>query len=101
MGRDAAASAVVRLSFVPPERTLTQTFALSLDGTRLVFDALSFDAGGKQSLWLRSLDASVPQQLNGTENGRGPFWSPDSRMIAFFADGKLKKMSVPEGSPQT
>jgi len=29
-----------------------------------------------------------------------PFWSPDSRFIAYFAQGKLKKMEVPEGPPQ-
>src|SRR5262249_25087693 len=46
------------------------------------------------------LDASVAQLLPGTENGFVPFWSPDSRFIGFFADDKLKKISVSGGLPQ-
>ncbi len=34
----------------------------------------------------------------GTENASFPFWSPDSRFIAFFADGKLKKVDL-TGAP--
>ena len=30
-----------------------------------------------------------------------PFWSPDSRMLAFFADGKLKKIAADGGEPET
>ena len=97
---DSAAADIVRLSIVPPERTLVPTFALSPDGTRLVFSAIPID-GGKQLLWMRSLDHEAPQPLKGTENGQGAFWSPDGRSIAFFADGKLKRMALPDGSPQT
>jgi Tol biopolymer transport system component len=49
-------------------------------------------------LWLRPLDGSPPRPLPGTEGGTFPFWSPDSRHIAFFADGKLKRIDL-EGSP--
>lgn len=66
------------------------------DGLRLVFPAT--DADGKNLLWLRSLDSPAFQPIAGTEEGIDPFWSPDSRLIAFFAQGKLKKID-PSGGP--
>jgi hypothetical protein len=30
-----------------------------------------------------------------------PFWSPDSRFIGFIEDGKLKKISLADGAPET
>jgi hypothetical protein len=41
------------------------------------------------------------RELPGTESPTGPFWSPDSRSIAFFADRKLKRVEVSGGTPQT
>ncbi len=52
-------------------------------------------------LWVRSLDGLSAQALAGTEFGGYPFWSPDSRFIAFFQGGKLKKIDVAGGSPVT
>ena len=72
---------------------------ISPDGRRLVWGAV--EAGGKSQLWVRSLDEVAAQPLNGTDNGFFPFWSPDSRTIGFFADGKLKKVAVAGGSAQT
>src|SRR5439155_24385515 len=40
------------------------------------------------------------QPLPGTEEGQYPFWSPDSRYIGFFAQGKLKKIAVTGGPVQ-
>jgi len=69
--------------------------AFSPDGRHIVFGARAAD--GKNQLWLRPLDSATAQPLAGTENGRFPFWSPDSRSIAFFADGKLKRMDTAGG----
>jgi Tol biopolymer transport system component len=41
------------------------------------------------------------QPLPGTDGGSAPFWSPDNRSIGFFADGKLKRLDLGSGSPQT
>ena len=41
------------------------------------------------------------QSLAGTEGATYPFWSPDSRFIAFLAQGKLKKIDVSGGAPVT
>jgi Tol biopolymer transport system component len=72
--------------------------ALSPDGTKLVFGAHVAKEG--EQLWLRSLETGIMQPLPGTAGGMFPFWSPDSRWIAFFADGKLKKIAVSGGPAQ-
>jgi eukaryotic-like serine/threonine-protein kinase len=71
--------------------------ALSPDGTRIVFGAKPKD--GKTQLWLRRLDSSVAQPLPGTEGADFPFWSPDSRWVAFGQERKLKKIDVQGGPP--
>jgi len=73
--------------------------ALSPDGHFLVFIAIGMD--GRSFLWLRSMDAEEPRKLEGTEGAAYPFWSPDSRSVAFFAGGKMKRMTVPDGAAQT
>jgi serine/threonine-protein kinase len=71
--------------------------ALSPDGTRLVF--VSRNADGQAYLNTRRLDESSASVIAGTAGARGPFFSPDSRWIAFWADRKLKKVSVAGGTP--
>ena len=65
---------------------------------RLVFVA---SGDGQPRLWLRPLDAMTAEPLAGTEGASYPFWSPDSRSIGFFAGGKLKRLDIAAGSPQT
>src|SRR5437867_1847559 len=72
--------------------------AISPDGKRLAFVATS---GGKTQLWIRPLDSVTAQPLPGTDNADYPFWSPDSRSIAFADGGKLKKIDIPGGPAQT
>ncbi|HEU5393386.1 MAG TPA: hypothetical protein VFV36_01155, partial [Candidatus Methylomirabilis sp.] len=94
-------------AFIPPPEGLVFHLsgfhpgpaALSPDG-RLV----AFVAGptfGKEQVWVRPVDSVAPQPLPGTEGSGYPFWSPDSRMIGFFAEGKLKKIAVSGGPPLT
>ncbi len=71
--------------------------ALSPDGTRLVFGAKSKD--GKAQLWLRRLDSPTSQPLPGTEGAIFPFWSPDSRWVAFGQGRKLEKIDIQGGPP--
>ncbi len=92
-------AAPMRLSLDLPEKSALRAVALSPDGTRLAFVAR--DVSGKKLLWLRSLDSLAVQGLPGTENPSFPFWSPDSRFLGFFADGKLKKIDASGGPPQT
>jgi len=73
--------------------------ALSPDGTRLAVSVSGAD--GKIRLATRRLDQSQITVLPGTEGGASPFFSPDGQWIAFFADGKLKKMPAEGGTPVT
>src|ERR1700676_549966 len=72
---------------------------LSPDGTRLVF--LASGADQKRRIYVRSLDQLQATALSGTENAGDPFFSPDGQWIGFFADGKLKKISVQGGAAVT
>ena len=74
--------------------------AVSPDGRFLVFSAR--DNGAKSAvLWLRPIDSLGAHPLSGTEGGQFPFWSPDSQSLAFFADDKLKRMTITGGAPVT
>jgi Tol biopolymer transport system component len=75
--------------------------ALSPNGRIIAFVARG--PADHNTLWVRSLDALAAYPLSGTEDvfGTNLFWSPDSRFIGFSAQGKLKKVSVSGGPPQT
>ena len=90
--------AVTRLSLLPPEKTSFANLAVSPDGRWLAFTAAT---GGKVQLWVRALDATEARELGGTEGATLPFWSPDSRTIAFFASGKLKRIDAAGGVVST
>ena len=75
------------------------SLALSPDGQRLVFAASGSDGKGQQ-LWIRSMDGSTIQALAGTTGATYPFWSPDSRYVGFFAEKKLKKIDISNGTVQ-
>ena len=74
------------------------SFSLSPDGLRLVF--VAGDGGPASRLWLRPLDTTKAQPLAGTEGATYPFWSPDSRSVAYFARGKLMRLDIDSGLPR-
>src|SRR2546422_1123208 len=75
------------------------TAAISPDGARLAFVARG--PGGKQQLATRLLDQATATLLPGIENAADPFFSPDGQWIGFFADRKMKKISVQGGGVVT
>jgi eukaryotic-like serine/threonine-protein kinase len=93
----------VRFSISPPENNKwgigpsAPYVSLSPDGRSLAFVTES----GR--LWVRSIDSVEPRPLaEGLKTGGAtPFWSPDSRWIAFFANGKLKKIEATGGPVQS
>ncbi|HEY1341480.1 MAG TPA: protein kinase [Bryobacteraceae bacterium] len=74
---------------------LNTSFAISPDGTRLVYSVRA--PAGNTQLATRLLDQSKASLLSGTEGASDVFFSPDGDWIGFFARGKLKKMSVHGG----
>ena len=71
----------------------------SPDGQLLAFVARD---SNQSVVWVRPLDAIAARQLPGTDGASGAvIWSPGSRWIGFFADGKLKKIAPSGGPPQT
>jgi eukaryotic-like serine/threonine-protein kinase len=89
-----------RFTIPLPEKSVTIGPPLiSPDGRRLIFRLTTED--GKEFLWMRPLASLDARPLAGTESGTQPFWSPDSRSIAFFSGGKLKRLDLPAGAPQT
>ena len=108
--RSPSESAAVRFVIPAPDKTTFEVASgtglvsaaagsISPNGRRLAFTAR--DEAGKVMLWVRAMDTLVAQPLPGTDGASGPFWSPDSRSVAFSAQGKLKKIDVEGGPPQT
>jgi serine/threonine protein kinase/Tol biopolymer transport system component len=92
-----AAAPETRTEIVTPATNDPSSFALSPDGRQLVFVA---SGDGPSRLWLRSLAGTTSQPLPGTEGATGPFWSPDSRSVAFGTGGRLMRLDLGGGAPQ-
>jgi Tol biopolymer transport system component len=98
---------VVR-AFIPPPEKANFRFSgggnsgpvtISPDGHMLAFSAQGAD--GIQLLYVRPIDSITARPLAGTAGAGMPFWSPDSRRIGFFADGKLKRIEASGGPALT
>src|SRR5579863_2378248 len=94
---------VLRLAITPPPKTqfnLSGDYGgpavISPDGGEVVFSAIS---GGVSQLYVRALNSLTFQPLPGTEGAMFPFWSPDSRSIAFFTSDKLKRIEIGGAAP--
>ena len=89
---------IVRFDVAPPANgALENSQPLSPDGRTL---ALLIASEGKTQIWVRPLDSPSARPLPGTEGASRPFWSPDSRHIAFFVDGNLKKTALTGERPE-
>ncbi|TAK17979.1 MAG: serine/threonine protein kinase, partial [Acidobacteria bacterium] len=99
--RSGTAAPLIRLSITPPGRlTMVRQssnsdanshWAFSADGTQIAFVV---QQGATRFLMVRALDRFDARLLPGTEGADLPFWSPDGSAIGFFADGKMKRVSV-------
>jgi Tol biopolymer transport system component len=97
------ASRVLRLEVVPPPETplaavVSGALALSPDGRQMALVAAS---DPQTSLAVRDLATGETKRLAGTDGATFPFWSPDSRWVAFFAEGRLRKVEAAGGPVQT
>jgi serine/threonine-protein kinase len=85
------------IKFAPREAPLPGPVdgALSRDGTMLVYAGPGEGGRGSSRLWIKRRGELHPTAIAGTDGAQAPMFSPDSRWIAFFADGRLKK--IPSG----
>ena len=86
----------------PPDKTTFEALGdfggpavVSPDGEKIAFVAKGSDS--PKALWVRPLNSATAQRLDGTEAASFPFWSADSRYLAFFANGKLNKVPASGG----
>jgi Tol biopolymer transport system component len=94
----------VQFQLEPPQGTnfhsgeISTNTAVSPDGRTLAVVAW---LGGRSAVSLRPIGSLSYRPLAGTEGAASPFWSPDSRLLAFFEGGKLKKIDFTGGPPRT
>jgi eukaryotic-like serine/threonine-protein kinase len=95
---------VVRLTIPPPDGGAFVSHEpvagawLSPDGNNVAFVARVGKA--RPQLWVRPLNSFLARPLPGTEDAGFAFWSPDSRHLGFFAQGRLQRIAVAGGRPQ-
>jgi serine/threonine protein kinase len=93
---------LLRYQIFPPDKGAFGTngadMAFSPDGRHIAFSTTGQD--GIPRISVRDMDSLETRPLAGTEDGINPFWSPDSRYLAFRTATKLERIDVSEGSPQ-
>jgi Tol biopolymer transport system component len=82
-----------------PARFAESHFAVSPDGTRIA--VVATEASGQSRLWIRELASDAFLPLVGTEGASAPFWSPDSSMVGFIADERLRAIPAAGGAART
>jgi Tol biopolymer transport system component len=93
----------------PPDQTMQFYAPLSFPARDIAFAPNGHtiavvayqESARKNALWIYELGSPGVRSLADTEGATYPFWSPDGRSLAFFADGKLKKLEVSGGPVQT
>jgi Tol biopolymer transport system component len=73
--------------------------AISPDGRLLAYGMT--DQDGVDQIWIRPLDSFDSYPLGGSIGALYPFWSPDSRHLGFFQDGRLRRIEIDTGRAQT
>jgi len=95
-------STVVRFAVLPPPGKSflwsyeTPFFALSPDGTRLAY--VVYEGNDVTRIWMRPVSSIEARPIAGTEGARSLFWSRGGESLAFFAENKLKRIDISEGS---
>jgi serine/threonine-protein kinase len=98
-GTSSAQPVSLSLSFptdAAPFTDQTNPLALSPDGRTLVYVGARND---RQQLFLRPFDRDEIRPIPGTDGAEFPFFSPDGLWVGFFAETKLKKVSLAGGLP--
>ena len=94
-----AGKQVAQQEFVITLQGEANHLALSANGTMLAYTTPD-EKTGENIINVQKIGSRKVVMLPGTEGASYPFWSPDDQYIAFYADGKLKKIAVSGGAPQ-
>ena len=93
---------VIRFQIQPPSggrfvlaSGLPGGLAMSPDGRTAAFIA---NVNGNIGVWVRPVDATDAHLLPGTTGATTPFWSPDSKSVAFVSAGKLRAFDLVHGT---
>jgi serine/threonine protein kinase len=78
------------------DNSLGNNIAISPDGKYIAF--VTVDSSGTTKLWVRPVNSLAARPLSDATNEAYPFWSPDSKSIAYFYKGKLMKLSLDAGT---
>ncbi len=84
-----------------PEGQVGYHVEISPDGRYIAF---TLNQRGGRRLFVHDLQTGSAEAFNGVSVGSytmQPFWSPDSRFLAFFSDGQLRKIEISRGIAQT
>ena len=104
IGREPATRRPLRFTFEPPPGVTfdggqNDFITISPDGRTLAFTGRTPD--GRRQLWVRPLDSLDARPIPDSDDALEPFWSPDSRSIAFGSKGKLKRVDLAGGRAVT
>ena len=101
-GKSGDGRQAIRLAFDPPaglafNDVLPDWAVISPDGHKIAFSATADD---KSMLYVRELNSTEAKLLPGSDNPLEPFWSPDSKSVAYGSNGKLKRSDLSGGNAQ-
>jgi serine/threonine protein kinase len=101
LNRKPPESSVLRFEIPVPGDPVTGSPALAIspDGKQIAFMAMG--SKGKPILWTRAMNTIAPIPVSGSEDARYPFWSGDSRFLAFQVGDRLKALNMATGNQRT
>jgi hypothetical protein len=82
---------------LPPGQEITTSPAITRDGQTVAY--VTQQGTDDAQLYLRDLNSFESRAVPGSSGARQPFFSPDGKWVAFFAQGQLQKAEVAGGSP--
>ena len=72
---------------------------LTISPNGQIISYVGTDSSGTDKLWIRPVNSLTARPLTNVTTDAYPFWSPDSKTIAYFDKGKLMKISLDAGTP--
>jgi Tol biopolymer transport system component len=91
----------IKATILPPhgvnyDNSIGSNLTISPDGKYISY--IGTDSAGTRKLWIRPINSLNARALTNASPEAYPFWSPDSKTIAYFERGKLMKVSLDAGT---